>query len=92
MKLAEQGRAEHVFISMANGVLDVDEWLATQDLKRSLMPHGPDFWTQCSLPYAFDPAATCQEFMKAIAQWQPSEEGQLILQGWAGYCFMPGHS
>jgi len=90
-RLADAGRAGHVFVTFENGVLDLDHWISTGLLGESLLPHSPDFWTQCALPYAFDPDAQCPDFTQALAQWQPNPDGQLLLQAWAGYCFVPGH-
>jgi putative DNA primase/helicase len=59
--------------------------------EEGLLPHSPDFWTLCSLPYDFDIGATCPRFEEALALWQPSEEAQLLMQAWAGYCLLPGN-
>lgn len=89
--MAHRNDTRHVYMSFRNGILDLDEWLDSGRLDRALHKPSSDFWTRCALPYAFDPEATCPRFEEAVKVWQEAPEGQLLLQGWAGYCFVPGH-
>ncbi|MCK6471509.1 MAG: phage/plasmid primase, P4 family [Planctomycetes bacterium] len=88
---ADKMDPKHVYVSFRNGVLDLDAWLKTGQMDKSLFKHSPDFWTRCGLPYDFDPSAKCPRFMEAVQQWQPDGDAQLLLCAWAGYCFVPGH-
>ena len=83
---AEKERNKNgLYVSFKNGILNLDK------PDEGLLPHSPDFWTLVSLPYDFDIEATCPQFEEALAMWQPSEEARLLMQAWAGYCFIPGN-
>lgn len=71
------------YISMANGLLDVDQLF---DHKKSpLLPHDQNFFTLTYIPYDFKPDAKCPIFQKYLNQVQPSIEVQMFLQEWFGY-------
>jgi len=73
------------FISMANGLLDVQAFLRGED--RFLRPHSPLWFSQVQLPYAFDPAAKCPKWM-AFLDRNLGGEGSVrakLLQQWSGY-------
>jgi P4 family phage/plasmid primase-like protien len=80
------GRSElndgSAYVAFRNGILNLDK------AADGVIPHSPDFWTLCALPYDFELEATCPLFEDALTQWQPTEEARLLLQAWAGYCFV----
>jgi putative DNA primase/helicase len=72
-------------IACTNGVYD----LATG----VLLPHSPRRFNVISLPYAYDPAATCPLWLRFLDQVLPDIEGvpaeeqaQQFLREWFGYC------
>ncbi|WP_321377046.1 phage/plasmid primase, P4 family [Trichococcus shcherbakoviae] len=76
------------FISMANGILDVDQLLADAD--DVLLPNSPKWFSTVSLPYDFDPEAICpkwEAFLEHNLEFDP--ERIKLLQEWAGYCLLP---
>lgn len=65
-------------IACTNGVLD----LASGELR----PHAPATFNLRSLPYAYDPAATCPQWLAFLESSLPGdEEAKRFLQEWAGY-------
>ena len=76
---------EGVYVSFKNGILNMD------DDELQLIPHSPEFFTLVSVPYDFNPEATCPKFEDAVNLWMPDSDSQMLLQDWAGYIFMPGN-
>ncbi len=85
-------RAGGRYLSMSNGILDLDSITFQFDClsARPLIEHSPDFWQTFRLPYAFDPLKTFTGLEAALAQWQSWPEVLALLQDWAGYIFCPG--
>lgn len=52
-------------------------------------PLSPDLFCTFSVPYGFDPAATCPKFEKYLSEVQPNEENRLQLQLMAGLLLVP---
>lgn len=79
------------YISLANGILDVDALLADRD--EVLLPHSPD-WFSCShLPYEFDPEADCPKWMEFLAYNLEGDQERIdFLQEWTGYLLLPDTS
>ena len=76
------------YISMNNGILDVDAVLADRD--DHMLPNSPQWFSMVSLPYAFNPDAKCPRwdaFLEHNLEMDP--ERIKILQEWAGYCLLP---
>ncbi len=72
------------FIAFTNGVLDLRT--------RRLLPHSPERFNLHSLPFAYDPTATCPTWRRFLDEVQPHREGipdeqqgQQYLQEWYGY-------
>lgn len=64
-------------IATASGVLD--------PTTRTLSPHTTARFNLWSLPYAYDPAAACPQWLSFLDQQVPDLESQRLLQQWAGY-------
>lgn len=76
------------YISMKNGILDVDRLLANED--DCMLENSPDWFSMASLPYDFDPEAKCPQwdaFLEFCMEMDP--ERIKILQEWAGYLLLP---
>lgn len=63
-------------IALTNGVLD--------PVSRALAPHDPERFNITSLPYAYDPSATCPRWLAFLAEVLPADSAQ-FLQEWMGY-------
>jgi len=76
------------FTSMANGIVDIDAVLADQD--DYIQPNTPQWFSLVSLPYAFDPDATCPRW-RAFLEYNLAGDRKLIdvAQEWAGYLLLP---
>lgn len=77
------------WISMANGIVDVEALQAGAE--QPLLPHTPGWFSTCSLPYAFDPAAECGRW-SAFLEKNLEGDGERIalLQEWGGYLLARG--
>jgi putative DNA primase/helicase len=65
-------------VACANGVLDVEH--------RKLIDHHPSTFNLYSLPFDFDPAAECPNWINFLNEVLPEdEEAQQFLQEWFGY-------
>lgn len=65
-------------IAMTNGVFDV----ATGEL----LPHDPDRFNTSVLPFAYDPDATCPDFLAFLNSSLPEDpDSHALLQEWIGY-------
>jgi P4 family phage/plasmid primase-like protien len=83
-------RQRRNYVSMANGILDVESVLAEKDLDECLLPHTPKWFSSICLPYKFDADATCpkwEAFLEKNLELDP--ERIKILQEWAGYLLLP---
>lgn len=71
------GEAEQC-IAITNGVLNIHG--------RTLLPHDPKRFNLTSLPFAYDPAATCPAWLGFLDQVLPGDEqAQDFLAEWFGY-------
>ena len=79
------------YVSMANGLVDVDAVLSDSDQPGEyLRPNTPEWFSTVSLPYAFDPTAGCQRFDGFLERnLEMDPERIKILQEWAGYLLLP---
>lgn len=67
-------------INLSNGTLNVNT--------KVLQSHNPtDFFTY-SLPFGFDPKATCPKFLKYLNEVLPDGEAQKVVQEYIGYVFL----
>lgn len=81
-------RKRRNYLSMANGLLDVDALLSDSD--NVLLPHSPEWFSNVHLPYNFDPKARCPKwdaFLEKNLETDP--ERIKLLQEWAGYLLLP---
>jgi P4 family phage/plasmid primase-like protien len=83
-------RGTRNYLSMANGILDLDALFADKDASECLLPHSPHWFSSFRLEYEFNPDAKCprwlesQEFISG-----GDEEKKRLMQEWAGYCLLP---
>ena len=78
------------WISLANGILDIDAVLAGGEMADCLRPNSPEWFSPVSVPYVFDPLARCpvfDAFLEHNLEMDP--ERIKLLQEWAGYLLLP---
>lgn len=63
-------------MALANGVYDLTTG--------QLLPHHPSRWNLTSLPFAYDPSATCPQWLAFLDQVLPADS-IAFLQEWMGY-------
>ena len=85
--LISTGESAFGFVSMKNGIINIDEIIAA--LKNGTpipapRPHTPDLFSTVSLSYAYDPTATCPKFDQFLEGVQPNQENRDLLQMLAG--------
>ena len=75
-------------IVFENGVLDVNAYFnGAQD---ALLDSTPDLFTTAASPYAFDPTATCPQWLAFLESSLGDEPSKIdLLQEWMGYCLTP---
>lgn len=73
-------------VSFANGVLDIRR---AADGSPDLIPATPHFFTFHSLPYDFDPAATCPTWIAFLKQVLKDPLKIMLLQEWFGLNLIP---
>jgi len=75
-------------VSMVNGLVNVERVLANRD--DYLLGNSPDWFAMASLPYAFDPDATCPKWLDFLRyNLDGDEQLAAVLQEWAGYLLLP---
>jgi putative DNA primase/helicase len=68
----------HKLVSMQNGLFQMDQSI--------LFPHNLGFFTYNSLPFEYDPSATCPQWLKFLNDvWPEDEESKELLQEYFGY-------
>jgi len=79
-------------LSMGNGILDLDQLLAGEDIQKLLIPHSSHWFSTIKLSYVFDPMATCPMWMKFLKVSLQDDQSQMqLLQEWAGYLLSPSN-
>lgn len=82
MWLDDPHRTTKNFISLENGILNVDKWLkGVDDLLES---HSHNFFSTVCLPFSYDPLAQCPKWLKFLSEIQPNQDTQDLLQEWMG--------
>jgi putative DNA primase/helicase len=79
------GRDAKRFISLQNGILDLDKYLTKKP--DALQPHTPNFFTLGCLPFPYDPAARASRWDIFLEEVQPNPENRTLIQECFGYCF-----
>ena len=67
-------------INLMNGTLVVDT-----DGTSTLKPHDAADFIQYVLPYAYDPEARCDKFLKFLSEVLPDEQTRMVVQEFFGY-------
>jgi putative DNA primase/helicase len=83
-------RTRRRYVSMQNGLIDLDAVLEDRPEDECILPHSPDWFSTVSLPYSFDKNAKCP-LWHAFLQRNLEGDQEVIdlLQEWAGYLLTP---
>jgi P4 family phage/plasmid primase-like protien len=85
-------RSRRPYVSMTNGILDIDAVLAGKPEDQCLLPHSPKWFSLVSVPYAFDSDAGAEPklWLGYLDRVLESDQERIaILQEWAGYLLLP---
>lgn len=87
-----EDRTRRAYVSMTNGILDLDAVMAGKDEADCLLQHSPKWFSLVSLPYAFDSNAGSEPprwlaYLDRVLE--ADQERIAILQEWAGYLLLP---
>jgi P4 family phage/plasmid primase-like protien len=83
-------KKQKTYITMKNGILDVDAFLAGRDQSEYLLPHSPEWFSQIKLGYDFNLQSQCPKwnaFLERNLELDP--ERIKLVQEWAGYLLSP---
>jgi len=91
---ATRGDADsHNWVTLTNGVLDIDAVAAGRPAGECLRPHDPDWFSTTALPFPFPTTteqAECPTWTDFLDQiFQSDAERGALLQEAFGYCFSP---
>lgn len=91
-----EDRTRRSYVSMGNGILDIDAVMAGKDERDCLIPHSPKWFSTVSLPYTFDSNAGAEppRWLAYLDRVMEGDQERIaILQEWAGYLLLPetGH-
>jgi len=87
-----EDRTRRAYVSMENGILDIDAVLACKEEADCLLPHSPQWFSLVSVPYAFnsDAGAEPSKWLAYLDRVLESDQERIaILQEWAGYLLLP---
>jgi len=85
-------RSRRPYVSMTNGILDIDAVLAGREESECLLPHSPRWFSLVSVPYAFnaDAGSSPARWLTYLDRVLESDQERIaILQEWAGYLLLP---
>ncbi len=89
--LPEANKRGTAYITMANGILDVDAYLSGSP--NCLLPLSPLYFSTVALDYPFDPNATRPHFEKFINEVLEGDQERIgTIQEFLGYSLMPDTS
>lgn len=87
-----EDRSRRAYLSMANGILDIDAVLAGKEERECLLPHSPQWFSLVSVPYAFNSNAGVEppRWLAHLDRVLESDQERIaILQEWAGHLLLP---
>lgn len=80
-------RDQRDFISLSNGILDLQALFDESNRGPHLIRHSPLWFAESCVPYPYDPKATCPTWTRFLTtNLQDDDEQIRVLQEWFGYC------
>ncbi len=78
-------RTQPHYLSVANGILDLQAVFDEVDLEDCIREHSADWFSAVKLDYAFNPQATCLKWLEYLDYAMEGDEERIrLLQEWAG--------
>ena len=85
-----KNRRQKNFLSMKNGILNLDAFFSGGEIEDCLLDHSDQWFSSFRLDYKFNPDAECEKFLDYIQfATQGDQEKIDLLQEWAGYLLLP---
>lgn len=85
-------RSQMNWISMLNGILDLDAVFAGKAASECLREHSPDWFSTVKLDYAFEQDADCPLWLEYLERTFGGDQERIsLVQEWAGYLLTPGN-
>jgi P4 family phage/plasmid primase-like protien len=79
-------RKERHYLTVENGILDLDALMISRSLEEIVLPHTPEWFCSTKLKYAFDPFAKCEKFIDYLEYSMEGDHERIcLLQEWTGY-------
>lgn len=79
-------RSQRHYLSMKNGILDLEAVFASESEEKYLLKHSPNWFSTFKLDYEFDLSAECPKWQEYLAYSMDNDIERInILQEWAGY-------
>lgn len=83
------GRSHIDFIALSNGILDVSQYMASEE-PPTLIPHTPRWFSPIALDYEFQPGAECPRWEAFLSRNLMGDPDLIaMLQEWFGLCLTP---
>lgn len=79
-------RSQPHYVSLSNGILDLDGIFEGEPVDACISPHSSDWFSAVGLEYPFDPSAKCPLFTEYLDYSMEGDQQRIdLLQEWAGY-------
>lgn len=83
-------RSNRRYVSMGNGILDIDKVCAGKPMEEFLLPHSSDWFSTFQLQYDYSKTSQCPKWLEYIDYVMDGDRDRIaILQEWAGYLLTP---
>lgn len=86
------GRNGKNWLSMGNGLIDLEAVAAGKDIDDCLLPHDHNWFSPLKLEYDFEVTCRCDTWHKVVSEAMEGDQERIdLLQEWFGYLLIPGH-
>lgn len=86
------GRKGRNWLSMGNGLIDLEAVAAGKDIDECLRPHNHNWFSPLKLEYDFEASCRCDTWHKVVCEAMENDQERIdLLQEWFGYLLIPGH-
>jgi len=83
-------RSEPHYVSMGNGILDLDKVCDGKPMEEFLLPHSHEWFSTFQLRYDYSKTAGCPKWLDYLDYVMEGDRDRIaILQEWAGYLLTP---
>lgn len=83
-------RSSRHYVSMGNGILDLDKVCDGKPMEEFLLPHSHEWFSTFQLQYDYSKTAQCPKWLDYVDYVMSGDRDRIaILQEWAGYLLTP---